>query len=508
MRADAVFFGLALALATPAASQDGPLSAIDWLSDALTRVPEAPPVPNDLAEDASVGAIRVVPLDGQSSDAAGLLPPSVTGLPQNLWGPADAADLARQIAGVPQPLLPALQRLLTSVLLAEADPPAGAENGGALFIARAERLVSEGKLEEAAALLDRAGGGSPERFALLFDVALLTGAETAACETLALGHVSADDYATRVFCLARTGDWPAAALTLASAEALGLLAPETTVLLARFLDPEFSDSVGGLPPERAPSPLEFRLWEAIGEPLPTTSLPLPFATWDLQATNGWKARLDAAERLARAGALSGGQLVALYTERRPSASGGVWDRADAVQKLDAALEARDRDATAAILPDLWNAAGGAGLLAPLAQVYGPRLSDLRLDGLAGTYAFRLGLLSPDYELAAAARVPETADEAYLVALALGNADRQPGSGPLREAISDGFAAQAPPPALADMLARGEIGTAILTAITLFAEGAEGDPDRVADAVALFRALGLESTARRASLELLVLAAAS
>ena len=72
------------------------------------------------------------------------------------------------------------------------------------------------------------------------------------------------------------------------------------MLLARFLD---SDIVS-TPPDpdflRNPTPLVFRMLEAVGEPIPTNPLPLAFAHADLGENRGWKSQIDAAEQLARA----------------------------------------------------------------------------------------------------------------------------------------------------------------------------------------------------------------
>ena len=62
------------------------------------------------------------------------------------------------------------------------------------------------------------------------------------------------------------------------------------------------------------------MFEAIGQAIPTTSLAVAFAQADLRANIGWKARIEAGERLARTGAVSDNQLVGLYTERRAAAS--------------------------------------------------------------------------------------------------------------------------------------------------------------------------------------------
>ena len=45
---------------------------------------------------------------------------------------------------------------------------------------------------------------------------------------------------------------------------------------------------------------------------------------------------------------------------------------------------------------------------------------------------------------------------------------------------------------------------MLRAMELFANGSRGDLDQLADALAFFRAVGLEDTARRAALQLIVL----
>ncbi|AMY70029.1 hypothetical protein [Frigidibacter mobilis] len=156
-------------------------------------------------------------------------------------------------------------------------------------------------------------------------------------------------FPARIFCLARGGDWNAAALTLSTGEALGHIDAETGTLLARFLDPELADGAEDLPLPARPSPLVLRLMEAVGQPMPTTTLPLAFAQSDLRSNSGWKTRIEAGERLARTGAIGPNLLLGLYTERGPAASGGVWDRVAAVQALEAALAASDMDAVARAL---------------------------------------------------------------------------------------------------------------------------------------------------------------
>ena len=71
------------------------------------------------------------------------------------------------------------------------------------------------------------------------------------------------------------------------------------------------------------------------------SLPLAFTYADLSDNAGWKAQIEAAERLSRAGAIAPNLLLGLYTSQKPAASGGVWDRVAAFQGLDTAVAKGD-----------------------------------------------------------------------------------------------------------------------------------------------------------------------
>ncbi len=92
----------------------------------------------------------------------------------------------------------------------------------------------------------------------------------------------------------------------------------------------------------------------------------------------------------------------------------------------------------------------------------------------------------------------------LAAIARGEAGNLTSRTPRLAAVLNGFAARGAPIRLASLLENGRLGEAILRAIALFNEGVSGDYDQITDAIALFRAVGLEDTARRAALEFLIL----
>jgi len=487
------------------AGAEQPLSVIDWITE---RPPAAAthPILNEPPVSATIGnsAINVTPL-GAAVVAVGLVPGNVTGLPDGLWQGSDADVLAGLIADVPVADYPAMQRLLYTLLLSEALPPAGSDEAEVMLLARVDRLLELGATDPAQALIEHAGArDNAARFARWFDATLLNGDEDKACATLADAPHLAPDYAARIFCDARTGDWQTAALMLESVHALGVLPPADLALLDRFLSPGIFEGAPPLPVPDGPDPLTFRLFEAIGERLPTASLPRGFATVDLRDVAGWKAQLEAAERLTRIGALGPNRLLGLYSERRPAASGGIWDRVRALQHFETALKTDSAEAVAKTLPKVWHVMRAVRLEVPFAGLFGERLSTVKSDD-PGTRSliWHIALLGLDYEAPARTPPDDSARTRYLAALAQGAPGREPAPDASAEAISEGFAAT-PPPNLQRLLDAGQLGEAILRAMKLMDSGARGNPGDLADALATLRAVGMEDTARRAGLQLMLL----
>ncbi len=286
---------------------EAPLSAIDWLSKSLVT-PAAQPLPrfNEPAVTGKGGAVPdsvTTTVLGQASlDAVGILPPQVTGMPRNLWGLGRSADIETLLAAEAPQDLPALQGLLVTLLLAESEPPTDSGVGQGLLLARIDKLLSIGALDQARALLDAAGPtASPEIFRRYFDVALLIGDEDRACDYLKHAPGLSPALPTRIFCLARAGDFDAAGLTLDTARTLGTLSQEDSDLLERFMNPDLDDTDITPTMPTPVTPLTLRLFEAIGEPMPIGTLPVAFSYADLSDNAGWKAQLEAVERLSRAG---------------------------------------------------------------------------------------------------------------------------------------------------------------------------------------------------------------
>lgn len=512
----AISLCVGLSLLALQAKAEEPLSAIDWLSQSVaapggTVLPPAgdpKAKPRDEAPVDKDGAlpetVSVSPLDAPSPDATGIFSSKVTGLPADLWGMGSEPEILAGIAKEGVEPLPALQGLLMMLMLAEATPPVDSTRSGRLLLARTDKLLDLGALEQAEALIDSSGLENAEIFRRAFDIDLLTGQEDRGCERMQALPNLAPTFPARVFCLARSGDWNAAALTLRTAQALGQVSEADDALLSRFLDPDLYEGEGVLATPDRITPLSWRLFEAIGEPLPTHSLPVAFSHAEMLETAGWRAQIEAAERLARVGAIPPNRLLGQYTERMPAASGGVWDRVDAIQRFDAALEAKDAGAVALTLPGAWSAMTSVELEVPFALLFGDALSQLDLQGDVGRLAFEIGLLSSEYEALAAARKPQNAREGFLIGLAKGDVSGAVPQDSLQRAIAAAFRSPPLTPEYQDLLDQRRLGEGILLAIRQIASGLQGQLEEVTAGLAFLRHVGLEDAARRTALQLVLL----
>ena len=509
---------VSLILATPLMAQtQGPLSVIDWLGTQSSPKETDPAAQGDptrqavskqqidepaVAKSARAPTVAVQPLTLGGAREIGLVPTRITGLPLDLWQGSEIAKLQDKITKLPDLRLPAAQSLLYTVLLSDAQAPGNNPTAGdSLALVRAEKLMQRGALDPALALIEQAGvTTSQAHFDLWMQISLLTGTEDRACDRLANAPHLTQNYSTRIFCAARARRWEDAALTLGTAKALGLLPEDQLALFERFLDPEGADGMAPLPVPRDMDPLTFRLFETIGEPVNTGNLPRAYAVADLRDLAGWKAQLEAAERLTRAGALPDNRLLGLYSERKAAASGGVWDRVIALQRFETALESGSIEAVSKTLPSVWRMMRSVGLAVAFAELFAERLSQVALEGNAARTAHEVLLLSPAYE--AAAGQGNSADLTTQIALG----ETKPGrpADIIHGAIYDAFDGAAPRADLVAMVKQGRLGESILEVLTLLHRGARGNDKALRDALATLRALGLEETARRAALQILLL----
>ena len=200
------------------------------------------------------------------------------------------------------------------------------------------------------------------------------------------------------------------------------------------------------------------------------------------------------------GALPANRLLGLYTARAPAASGGVWDRVRAVQRFEAALRTRSSDAIAKTLPDAWGQMRRANLELIFADLFAEALDRYALSGAAGVIASDMLLLSRAYAQAA------DNDSVPPLLRSLAGAEIEPPAPTTsrEEAILLGFDSTRARADLTAMARNNRMGEALLRTLMLLDDGAAGDPLALTEALATLRAFGLEDTARRAALQILLL----
>jgi len=489
-----------------------PLSAIPWLSRSIdpgATPPPARPAGSPAAPEADT--ITVTSLDDIRRDATGLLPPGDSGFARDLWGPTDAFEAQSLIVAHRPRAAPEALALFHRLLLAEADAPPGSDGDAGLLIARIDRLLEMGALEEASALLGISDPNTPDLFRRWFDTGLLLGRAEPPCEALRQNPALSPTLPARVFCLARGGDWNAAEITLTLGEGVGSIPPDQERLIARFLDPAIFE---GEPDPAIPdplTPLDFLLREAVGLPRPSGALPLAFLHADLDVHAPMRARIDAAERLTLANAIDPPVLFEAYRAGEPAASGGAWDRAAAVQDLDAALETGDPARVGAAVTAADSMLGARGLRVAFASESAVRLAAFdpaTLPAAARRVAFELLLLSDEPD--AATRFADPGDPVSRALLAIagsGNA-RLEGLDDLTRAALEGLQTRDPVDArevrLRAMLDSGRQGRALIEALELLPLRGPADPAAFRAALHVLNAAEQTAAARRIALQTLLL----
>jgi hypothetical protein len=496
--------GPVLAQETGSAALSDPISGIDWLSESIRPGNQlVVPKSQQSVEGVFTDVISVTSLDLVQKDAVGLLPPEVSGLPRNFWSDSPPDKLRSLLRPHFPEALPEVSALFHRILIAELDAPAGSGKEADLLLARLDHLLEAGALDQADALIERAGPTEPALFRRWFDISLLTQRAERACVQMLATPSFAPTLPARVFCLARRGDWNAAALTLATGEALGRITTAEADLLTWFLDPVLFEGEPDLPAPARMTPLIFTMREAIGQTRSGPSLPLAFLHGDLKNQNGWKNRLSAAERLAREHAVSPDFLLNIYLEGAASASGGVWARVEAIQRLTAALNAGEPGEISQALTVAYAEMAAARLEFVLAELFAGDLAGVALRGQDREIQMKLALLHPDFSTLADALVPDTPQQKFLLDIATGR-QLAPQSDAIASAIRDAFEGAAVSGPTADLLAKGRVGEAVLQALHMLMDPAPSDPNRIRTALFTLRQAGLEQEARRIALQILIL----
>ena len=491
------YFLYFLLLASPLAAQS-PLSAIDWLSKENSKfqrsILEIKNVDVEKTND-----IQVSTLNSNEYQSVGLLPIYVTGIPTTIWRNSSFDDLEYSFKTMPTFSYSPIQELVYSLLLAEARPPLNEPSRYAFLEVRLEKLLNYGAVDPAIALIERASPVPERMIPLLFDISLLSSNNFPICDPVFQNTENRDLQAELIYCYARKGDWLTAHLILKTEEVLGDLTSHEVSLLNRYLEVDFNIDVNELlPPPDTITPLEFRLYEAIGEPIPAEYLPIQYSQSDLSGENGWRAQVIAAERLSLTGAIPENQILGVYTNHSPGVSGGMWDRVKVINNLEAALDSNENFEE--YFQDAWEVFRQTNQLTVFAKLFSLRVFEENLSKKSKKIAANLLLLTNSFEITEG--YWDTSDIRF--GLTTGDFSQVKASDETEKIILQIFTEPIMPFLAEQKLNQGKLGEVILNALLQFEMGIEGNLKDLSESLSTLNLIGLETTARRAALTHLVL----
>ncbi|MBF0248808.1 MAG: hypothetical protein HQL36_12195, partial [Alphaproteobacteria bacterium] len=353
-RVKAAAIAAALAVALPAAAQDGPLELRPPVrlepprvggsvapAPAPATATASPALPESVAEpsfkpsvvgapgvrmgDGDIlpapvmgGAVEVLGLEAVSPDVAGALRPDEGGFGPDMWAGTDRRVIDSGLNALPVAQgSPAGRDLMRRLLLTGASVPAGGEPG-ALIVKRAELLAAMGDFAGLHALLKAAPGREtlPELARIEADARLLTNDVARACALTAQEvRVRPTAYWQKltVFCQALDGDAAGVSMGLALLEELGVQDPIFAQMADALANHGKPPVVESLP---RPDPLHLALARVVKATLPddviSSNRPGVLRAIAITPNASVELRLEAAERAEMAGALDVDALRQLF----------------------------------------------------------------------------------------------------------------------------------------------------------------------------------------------------
>ncbi len=484
-------------MASPLTAQP-PLSAIDWLSKENSKSQRSI-VEVKNADVENTNDIKVSTLTSNQYEAVGLLPIYVTGIPSTIWRNSSFEDLEYSFNKLPTFTYAPIQELVYSLLLAEARPPSNEPMRYAFLETRLNKLLNYGAVDPAIALIERASPVPERMIPQLFDISLLSSNNFPVCDQIFQNTTNKDLQAELIYCYARKGDWLTAHLILKAEEVLGDLTDREVSLLDRYLEVDFDVNLRALlPPPELITPLEYRLYEAIGEPIPAEYLPIKYSQSDLSGENGWRAQVIAAERLSSTGAIPENQILGIYTVHLPGVSGGMWERVKVVNNLDIALDSEE-DFEEYFL-EAWKVFKQTDQLAVFAKLFGLRVFEKNLTPKSKKIVADLLLLTNNFKITEG--YWNSTDIRF--GLTTGDFSKVKVSNETEKIILTVFTEPSLPFLVEQKLNQGKLGEVILNALLQFEMGIEGSLKDFSESLSTLNLIGLETTARRAALTHLVL----
>lgn len=437
-------------------------------------------------------------------NSVGLIPSSVSGFPKQLWKGSTTSAITDQISRMGTNLVPEALELLYVILLAESDPPIDSLGEGKLFLVRIDKLLELGALDHANVLMDRAGRSVRKFFQRRFNIALLTNNETQICQEILRDISIQPTLAQRIYCLVRLGEWETASVAFKVAQALGEFSPLEEQIILIYLYPELTFKTSGFTIDEL-SPLHFRMLVDSGYSYSFQNMNNTLGYYQKNSNSPWKTRIGAHESLVQSIALPFETLLVTYAENKPPASGGVWDRVNAIQSLEEAIYFDREDDINKFFHEAFKLMLQAGLEVEFSKYFVPRIINHLLEyGKIPPRHFIPVILS---DLSINQRdllVPTNRNEAFYIDLKFGRLNEAIPNSALQESILEGLKIFKPGDKV-ELNSRSNInGLALLETLDILQDITQTPPHEIGTALETLSRFGLKDEAREIALQILLI----
>ncbi len=375
-----ILFSLLLCKFSVLYSDEG-ISTSKWLNSKIedkpvfTVLPEKPKKfsPISKVEESSLGSVNL--------NSIGIISAENTSFPTSLWNRSDESLLAKKITEIPELKIASANKIFKRLLILDTEPPIntiGNKNMGSIFLlSRVDRLIEMGAIDEAEVILDYIKNPNYDLLRRKIDIASITGRLQETCKKVRRHFDSSDILKFKIICLAREGDWNAAAILFSVGSTLKLFSSTEKKLLLNFLDPEINVKIGEEEMKANLSPTNFYLFLSRGVFFNTKDLSPKYAYTLSTEGNSLMERIQSSEKLVKSFSMNSNYLFSLYRTAGQNNENMKNELINSVINLDNAFNGNDKRIQLRALKTAINVFYRNNLLYQLAKEYESTLVNIR-----------------------------------------------------------------------------------------------------------------------------------
>ena len=355
-----------------------PNNAIGWLEVDEKNEDRS----SDITKDRKKAILRTIEksnLKPNELNSVGIISTRITGIDPKIWNGLDEQTLSAKLKLLPNLNFHSAQRFLKRILISETQPPTSSSkssmSGKLYFLAKIDKLIEFGALDEAETIILQAPKMNRELFIRWQKISFVTGRLTRLCEALKSNFDLTHDLSIRIICLKYLKDWQAAALTLSTASSLNLLDKSRENLLIYYLDQNL------MPFEQLTlnfsqfDEIDYFILKSTYQILDLISEDAKYLYMKVKDSSNVARKVQAIEKLAMKKSISVSSLFDSYRNSDINGSIGIWQRIISIRNLDMTLKRNNEKAMLIALDRAINHMSRGDLLLLFATEYGDRLSN-------------------------------------------------------------------------------------------------------------------------------------